>query len=225
MNNVVRTGGIVLIALGVLAILLTLVTGDSFRGLTLESGATLLAGGFIALGLSTLAAAVETLRAYIAVEEQETETFEPSAGAMPRSFAENLRPAETTFNPGGNVQGARLEDHELAAPHLDMPRPAEERFSLLRETPPPPELEPEPEPLAEPERESEVEDVHDYERVSEQAVSEEELYVVEERTIAGKPARILSDGTVEAETDDGWMRFENVEHLEEYMEAVRAQHG
>jgi hypothetical protein len=56
-----------------------------------------------------------------------------------------------------------------------------------------------------------------------ETVSEEELYVVEERTIAGKSARVLSDGTVEAETDDGWMRFENVEHLEEYMEALRAQ--
>ena len=223
MNNVVRTGGIVLIALGVLAILLTLVTGDSFRGLTLDSGAMLLAGGLIALGLSTLAAAVETLRAYIAVEEQGTETFEPGASAMSRPFAENISPAEAAFKPRSNVQGARLEDHELASPRLDTPRPAEERFSLVRESPPPPEPEPEPEPLAEPE--SEVEDVHDYEQVPEEAVSEEELYVVEERTIAGKPARILSDGTVEAETDDGWMRFENVEHLEEYMEAVRTQHG
>ena len=54
-----------------------------------------------------------------------------------------------------------------------------------------------------------------------EAVSEEDLYVVEERTIAGKPARVLSDGTVEAETDEGWMRFENVEHLEEYLDAMR----
>ena len=27
-------------------------------------------------------------------------------------------------------------------------------------------------------------------------------------------------GTVEAETDDGWMRFENLEHLEEYLDAM-----
>jgi len=46
------------------------------------------------------------------------------------------------------------------------------------------------------------------------------LYVVEERVIRGRPARMLSDGTVEAETDEGWMRFENLEHLEEYMEAM-----
>jgi hypothetical protein len=45
-----------------------------------------------------------------------------------------------------------------------------------------------------------------------------ELYVIEERTIRGRPARILSDGTVEAETDEGWMRFENLEHLNEYLD-------
>ena len=220
MNIVVRTGGIILIALGVLAILLTLVTGDSFQGLTFDSGAILLAGGFIALGLSTLATAVETLRAYIAVEEQGPEAFEASASSMSRSFAENLNPVEAAFKPSGNAPGARLEDQDLVQPRLDKTRSAEERFSLVRENPPPP---PEPEPELEPE--PEVEDVHDYEQVPEEVVSEEELYVVEERTIAGKPARILSDGTVEAETDDGWMRFENVEHLEEYMEAVRSQHG
>ena len=47
-----------------------------------------------------------------------------------------------------------------------------------------------------------------------------ELYVVEEKVIRGRPARVLSDGTVEAETDEGWMRFENLEHLDEYLEAM-----
>jgi hypothetical protein len=47
-----------------------------------------------------------------------------------------------------------------------------------------------------------------------------QLYVVEERLIRGRPARVLSDGTVEAETDEGWMRFENLEHLEEYLDAM-----
>ena len=72
--------------------------------------------------------------------------------------------------------------------------------------------------------EEKVEDVVD--AVEEQPVAEEEefgegeLYVVEERDIRGRPARILSDGTVEAETDEGWMRFENLEHLNEYMDAM-----
>jgi hypothetical protein len=47
-----------------------------------------------------------------------------------------------------------------------------------------------------------------------------ELYVLEEREIRGRPARILSDNTVEAETDEGWMRFENIEHLNEYLDAM-----
>ena len=47
-----------------------------------------------------------------------------------------------------------------------------------------------------------------------------QLYVVEERIIRRHPARILSDGTVEAETSEGWMRFENLEHLDEYLDAM-----
>jgi hypothetical protein len=49
---------------------------------------------------------------------------------------------------------------------------------------------------------------------------EGELYVMEEKIIRGRPARILSDETVEAETDEGWMRFENLEHLNEYLDAA-----
>ena len=48
----------------------------------------------------------------------------------------------------------------------------------------------------------------------------EQLYVVEELEVRGKAARVLSDGTVEAETEEGWMRFENTEHLEEYLDAM-----
>jgi hypothetical protein len=51
-------------------------------------------------------------------------------------------------------------------------------------------------------------------------VGEDQLFVVDEKVIRGRPARVLSDGTVEAETDEGWMRFENLEHLEEYLDAV-----
>lgn len=59
------------------------------------------------------------------------------------------------------------------------------------------------------------------EAVAEDAEAEDtQLFVVEERLIRGRPARVLSDGTVEAETDDGWMRFENLEHLEEYLDAM-----
>jgi hypothetical protein len=53
-----------------------------------------------------------------------------------------------------------------------------------------------------------------------EAPAEDELYVVEEKMIRGRPARILSDDTVEAETDEGWMRFENLDHLNEYLDAA-----
>lgn len=52
-----------------------------------------------------------------------------------------------------------------------------------------------------------------------------QLYVVEERFIRMRPARILSDGTVEAETSEGWMRFENLEHLDEYLDAMEPAKG
>ena len=58
---------------------------------------------------------------------------------------------------------------------------------------------------------------------SDEALPQEDaLFVVEERIIRKRPARLLSDGTVEAETDEGWMRFENVEHVEEYLDAMKA---
>lgn len=46
------------------------------------------------------------------------------------------------------------------------------------------------------------------------------LYVVEERMFRGKQSRVLSDGTIEAETAEGWMRFEDFDHLEEYLDAM-----
>lgn len=54
----------------------------------------------------------------------------------------------------------------------------------------------------------------------EEVAAEGELYVLEEKTIRGRPARVLSDNTVEAETDEGWMRFENLEHLNEYLDSM-----
>ncbi len=57
----------------------------------------------------------------------------------------------------------------------------------------------------------------------EPAGEEDLLYVVEQRVIRGRQARILSDGTIEAEMDEGWLRFENREHLDEYLDALEAE--
>jgi len=59
----------------------------------------------------------------------------------------------------------------------------------------------------------------------ETAEDDDGLYVVEEKVVRGRPARILSDDTVEAETDEGWMRFENMEHLNEYLDSAEEQNA
>jgi hypothetical protein len=88
------------------------------------------------------------------------------------------------------------------------------------EPPAPPSALPSVEPAAEPAPEAVIEaEVEATPEVTEEG-EDTQLFVVEERLIRGRPARVLSDGTVEAETDDGWMRFENLEHLEEYLDAM-----
>ena len=72
---------------------------------------------------------------------------------------------------------------------------------------------PEPEPEVEAAIEEPVEE-------DVRAEDDGQLYVLEERNIRGHAARLLSDGTVEAETSEGWMRFENLEHLDEYLDAM-----
>ncbi len=83
----------------------------------------------------------------------------------------------------------------------------------------PPHVEPEPAPVAALVITPAAEPVVAAAEVDE-AGEEGDLYVIEEKVIRGRPARILSDGTVEAETDEGWMRFENLEHLDEYLDAM-----
>ena len=46
------------------------------------------------------------------------------------------------------------------------------------------------------------------------------LYIVREEMVRGRRARVLSDGTIEAELDEGWLRFENMDHLNEYLDAL-----
>jgi hypothetical protein len=76
--------------------------------------------------------------------------------------------------------------------------------------------------ITEPQSEAavEVEDEDDGDVDDSDVPADGELYVIEEREIRGRPARVLSDQTVEAETDEGWMRFENLEHLNEYLDSM-----
>jgi hypothetical protein len=102
-----------------------------------------------------------------------------------------------------------IEVKEKEKPAFTMVPPAAEKPAAAPPPPPPaPTISLVP-PPAPPPAASESEEADD-----------PDLYVVEEKVIRGRPARVLSDGTVEAETDEGWMRFENLEHLDEYLEAM-----
>lgn len=216
MNLVLRIAGILLAILGLAIVLMTFFSpGWLIEGLTLEIGTLLLIGGVLVIGLSMAVSAIDNLRIFLAGEDpmsqapstsvKTTQAGIPSAGAAARSPAnspeisghiDRSTPALRPLNADGPHFADERSLGSQALARAQLDRVAEE----VREAA------------------AEMESAQDI-------VSEEELYVVDERMIAGKQARILSDGTVEAETDEGWMRFENVDHLEEYMEAVRRQRG
>jgi hypothetical protein len=213
MNMGVRIAGFVLIALGLLAIVMTVFSSEALvDGLTFDTGVMLLVGGVVTLGLSGVISAIETLRTFIAGEDQ----------AFVASLEEPKIPARSggaAHLPGSKRPSAKAQD-SMRRGEPSLPPRGSDVSKVMREQKLP----------ADKVRHTVDKPVEDIGEIAPadstatpEVVSEEELYVVEERTIAGKPARVLSDGTVEAETDDGWMRFENVEHLEEYMEALRAQ--
>ena len=103
------------------------------------------------------------------------------------------------IEPGAAGEPELFEDQITGAASPSMLKPSHDPFGS-------PHLEPEPsEPPFVPEP-----------AVEEHAA----LYVVEERMFRGRQARVLSDGTIEAETAEGWMRFEDFDHLEEYLDAM-----
>jgi hypothetical protein len=216
MNMGVRIAGVVLVALGLLAILMTLFSSEPLvDGVTFDTGVMLIVGGVVALGLSGVMSAVETLRAFLAGEDQ---AFVASL-EEPKNVA---RSAVAGYSPGSKRPSAKPQDSMRRSEPSFPPRGADASKAMKEQKAAPADKAKG--PVDKPGEEIREIGLPDSTAALE-VVSEEDLYVVEERTIAGKPARVLSDGTVEAETDDGWMRFENVEHLEEYMEALRTQRG
>jgi hypothetical protein len=222
MNVVLRIAGILLAALGLLLVLLVVYSPEVAPGVNLNSGISLLLGGIIVLGLSGVVSAVEDLKGYLAGEDKTV------AGAGARGH----RPLDQTSSsataaaiaPEPSIASAEVPGSHSQPP----PRAAEQRrppFDTGKS------VEARLQNLDEESRsviDRVVEEVREHGNspsAETEVVSEENLYVVEEREIAGKQARVLSDGTVEAETDEGWMRFENPEHLEEYMAAMSVNVG
>ena len=239
MAKLMWIAGIVLVAVGVALGLMIFFSPASIVswGLTPEAAAIIIVGGIVSVGLGGVINAIETqprMAPSLAAADNEARAASLApAAAIPefgRRFSEPATVAAAaaavaaeTVSPAVKETIEALEQAKADIQQaLGDEAPEEAIFShevsvvAVAAAP-----EPEAEPAAEPEAEEDVAEAETAE--DEEPAEDGQLYVVEERTIRNKPARILSDGTVEAETDEGWMRFENLEHLDEYLEATVSQ--
>lgn len=226
MSKLMLIAGILLVAVAIALGLMIFFSPGSVVSwhLSPEVAAILLVGGVLSLGLGGVISALESaavvhraeaLATVTAVQPaHQTETVIPefgrktveTAAAVAPAAAEEISPAvndtiKALEQAKSDIRQA-LGEEPYAGAHApeEAPAVAQEHAEEA--------------PVEEPAAEDEG-------PVEEAAAEEEgQLYVVEERMIRNRPARILSDGTVEAETDEGWMRFENLEHLDEYLDAM-----
>lgn len=243
MSKLMWIAGILLIALGLALGLMVFVSTASVIGwgITLELAAILVVGGLLNLGLGSI---IETLQSRPRVIAAETSVSAvAAAAAIPEFGRRSLEPVAAVAATTAAVPGAvefsghtrHVHDDDVSVPTRETiealeqarqkierafdPKPAAAAPAAVEPPPPTAAVE---EPAAAAEEHAAEEDTPVEEDVAEnEDVAEEgQLYVVEERVIRTRPARILSDGTVEAETEEGWMRFENLEHLDEYLDAM-----
>ena len=213
------------------------------QGLSLDTAATLLTGGILAIGLGGVIGALQGYAPAVAapvrvemVEEpviaavvQPVVASEPAPAApVPPVLAAEESPARIRFPGFGRKSAEVAATTVVVAAVTETAAPAKSAVDDTIAA-----LEQAKADIANAiggvsdmteakveEVEEVVEDVADDEPAAEEELEDGELYVLEEREIRGRPARILSDQTVEAETDEGWMRFENLEHLNEYLDAM-----
>lgn len=229
--------GILLIAAGLALGIVLLVSPARPAGIDIQTAAILLVGGILALGFGSVidgqAAALEKhpIRSLL------PEPIIPAGAAIPEFDPRSAKTAASDVA----AEAPRAIEDEVSRPTRDTIQALEQARQKIeqafdeRSTPPAAAEVPASEEPAEAEsiaaEDAAEEDVVEDGVVEEEAVTEEEvaddglLYVVEERVIRRHPARILSDGTVEAETSEGWMRFENLEHLDEYLDAMEPPRG
>jgi hypothetical protein len=157
----------------------------------------------------------------------------PARGGSPTmspASPPGLGPVQPPPSPGGLFPDKPLRKTEPVPPVItkaidpgvpdDLQAAVEREAPSLESTyPPEPEVAPEPSPMAAAAA-APVSPPAGAPSPEAQSAPDDQLFVIEERLVRGKVARVLSDGTVEAETAEGWMRFENVEHLEEYLQAM-----
>jgi hypothetical protein len=225
MSKLMSVLGILLLAIGLALGLLEIVNPGKVQsiGVSMDTAVTLLVGGILAIGLGGVIAALEQgvmaapmeafeeeaeAEAGDTAAEPENEAPAPAAEAAPtkvrfpgfgRKAAATATAATATATAETSAASSAVQDtiDALEKAKQDIKGALGGVETML------------PDDQEEPEAPT-----------AEEVMAEGELYVVEERTIRGRPARILSDNTVEAETDEGWMRFENLEHLNEYLDAA-----
>jgi hypothetical protein len=192
--------GVLLAAVGVALGLMVYFSPGQMQvvALTPDVAAILLVGGVLAMGLGGVIGAIENEA--VGSRQAATTAEVPAAITPIPEFGKKLTDEEPASAAAAEEPAARISpevSETIAA--LEKAR-SDINAALAGSTP-------------EPDEPAEVKG----EKGEDEA---EQLFVVEERVIRGRPARILSDGTVEAETDEGWMRFENLEHLDEYLDAM-----
>ena len=212
MSKLMFIFGILFLAAGVaLGFLIYFSPGEVMlvRGLTAEVAAILLVGGALCLGLGSTIGALRDRTVATVVADIETETPEKQI-EKPTTPKFTGFGKKTTATPAVVEVGAAVAESSKTSVADTVAALEQAKTDIAVALGVEPQKAEPVEPVAaqaEPEAKPEPAET-------------EELYVVEEKVIRGRPARVLSDGTVEAETDDGWMRFENLEHLDEYLEAM-----
>ena len=244
MSKLMWIAGILLAAAGVALGLMVLVSPASVAavGVTLDTAVTLLVGGILSLGLGSVITGLGAQRHALGEGASPVRAAAPPPAPIPE-FGRKASEAAPAAAAAAAITAATVAKAEAEAQiEEEVSEPTRETIEALEDArqkieqafeakPAEPEVieaaaPPEPEPEPAPRVESEAVIVEDEaativeEAQPEEDLGEGQLYVVEERYIRMRPARILSDGTVEAETAEGWMRFENLEHLDEYLDAM-----
>ena len=244
MSALLKIFGSVMAILGIVLGAMTFISPGKMDvyGIKLDTAAILLVGGVVAMGISSVIDAIrETGRRSVAetVGEARPVNVEPisvepmnfgrkatEAAAATAAVAGGLGLAAqsraATLAPVPPSSGDSVADtiSALERAKADVLRSMGGIDNLAHNQPPPTAR---PVALVEPAPVHAVEHAPDTDEPVDAGASDDDLFVVEEKVIRGRPARILSDETVEAETDEGWMRFENLEHLNEYLDSVDEQ--